>query len=86
MRFRIGTGDSMALLHVSSTTVTMGHNTSRVVCPEKSNKDGDPGKLTEGFNLEKRLWMNMTAVFYKKGCHCSRRKNKDQRRVIDVIM
>lgn len=55
IRFRIRTGDSLALLHVSSTTLTMGHNTSRITCPEKSNKDGDLGKLTEGIQSGEKI-------------------------------
>lgn len=79
--------NSQALLHVSSTTLTMGHNTSRVTCPEKSNNEGDPGKLTEGIQSgEKIMDKYDSQSSRRRAVTASRWKNKDQRRVTDVIM
>lgn len=59
MRFRIRTGDSMALLYLSSTTWNTGHTTSWETWPEKSNQDSDPRMHVEGIQAGEdygRIW------------------------------
>lgn len=55
MRFRVRTGNSLALLHQAAPPLTTGHNTSRSICPEKGNQDGDPGKHTEGMKSGEKI-------------------------------
>lgn len=61
-------GDCLALLYLSSTTLSTGHNTSKTICPV-DNQDGNPGTHADGIQSGKRLWMNMIALFSYKSCH-----------------
>lgn len=68
LKFRITTGDCLALLYLSSTTLSRRHNTSRAMCPE-DNQDGNPGTHLDGIQSGKGFWMNMRAGFSYKSCH-----------------
>lgn len=48
VKIRITTGECLALLYLTSTTLTIGHNTSKAICPEKDNQDGDHGICVDG--------------------------------------
>lgn len=84
MRSRIRIGARLALLTLSSTMQTAGKDTSGATCPEKSNQDGDPGDTESFQSREEKIMDECARSCLSKGCHCSKWKNKDQSRVINI--